>query len=217
MQRRRKLQRKIIAIKPKGQKRLKRVITFADKNVFEISEDVFVSTTLKEGSIVDDQYLAELEEQENVHQGYHSALSLLNYRLRSTAELQKRLTEKGFNSATIESVLQKLEEKQFLDDAAFAKAFINDKIRSRFLGPIALRRELFPHKLDKELVEKLLQQAYTETPAGELVERLLEKRKITAGQKLTKKERNRLLSYLQRRGHNWGIIKNVLKKWSLLY
>ena len=43
--------------------------------------------------------------------------------------------------------------KKFLDDAAFARAFIHDKINSRLLGPVALRCELIPHKLDSELVE----------------------------------------------------------------
>ena len=112
-------------------------------------------------------------------------------------------------------MLVKLVEKNFLDDEAFAKAFIKDKIRSRYLGPVTLRSELFVHKLDKELVDKLLQQAYAEMPEEELVERLLEKRRIVKGKKLTQKERKRLLSYLQRRGHSWSVIKNAMEKWKL--
>jgi len=210
--RRGKLQRKIIAIKRKGQKRPKRIITFSDKSVFEISEDVFISIALEIGSEVDDEYLVELEEKENMHQALHAALSLLNYRLRSTAELYKRLTEKGYNPDIVERVIEKLNEKKFLNDETFARAFIHDKINSRLLGPVVLRRELFPHKLDKEIVEKLLQQAYVEMPEEELVERLIEKRKIKKGQKMTQKERNRLISYLQRRGHQWNVIRTVFDK-----
>ena len=215
MKRRAKLQRKIVAIKAKGQKRPKRLIIFADKSVFEISEDVFVSTALEVGKKVDEQYLSELEEQENIHQAQHAALSLLNYRMRSTAELCKRLAEKGYDPDIIEHVIQKLEEKKFLDDEAFAKAFIKDKINSRSLGPVALRRELFPHKLDSELIEKLLHLVYEEISERELVERLIEKRKIKKGQKMTQKERNRLISYLQRRGHQWNVIRTVFDKWSI--
>ena len=210
--RRGKLQRKIIAIKRKGQKRPKRIITFSDKSVFEISEDVFISIALEIGSEVDDEYLVELEEKENMHQALHAALSLLNYRMRSTAELYKRLTEKGYNPDIVERVIEKLNEKKFLNDETFARAFIHDKINSRLLGPVVLRRELFPHKLDKEIVEKLLQQAYVEMPEEELVERLIEKRKIKKGQKMTQKERNRLISYLQRRGLQWNVIRTVFDK-----
>ena len=213
--RRGKLQRKIIAIKRKGQKRPKRLIIFTDKSVFEISEDVFISIALEIGSEVDDEYLVELEEKENMHQALHAALSLLNYRMRSTAELYKRLTEKGYNPDIVERVIEKLNEKKFLNDETFARAFIHDKINSRLLGPVVLRRELFPHKLDKEIVEKLLQQAYAEIPEEELVERLIEKRKIKKGQKMTQKERNRLISYLQRRGHQWNVIRTVFDKWSI--
>ena len=124
IQRRGKLQRKIIAIKRKGQKRPKRLITFTDKSVFEISEDVFISIALEIGSEVDDEYLVELEEKENMHQALHAALSLLNYRMRSTAELYKRLTEKGYNPDIVERVIEKLNEKKFLDDEAFARAFM---------------------------------------------------------------------------------------------
>ena len=215
IQRRGKLQRKIIAIKRKGQKRPKRLITFSDKSVFEISEDVFISIALEIGSEVDDEYLVELEEKENMHQALHAALSLLNYRMRSTAELYKRLTEKGYNHDIVKRVIEKLNEKKFLDDEVFARAFIHDKINSRLLGPVVLRRELFPHKLDKEIVEKLLQQAYVEMPEEELVERLIEKRKIKKGQKMTQKERNRLISYLQRRGHQWNVIRTLFDKWSI--
>ena len=215
IQRRGKLQRKIIAIKCKGQKRPKRIITFTDKSVFEISEDVFISIALEIGSEVDDEYLVELEEKENMHQALHAALSLLNYRMRSTAELYKRLTEKGYNPDIVERVIEKLNEKKFLNDETFARAFIHDKINSRLLGPVVLRRELFPHKLDKEIVEKLLQQAYVEMPEEELVERLIEKRKIKKGQKMTQKERNRLISYLQRRGHQWNVIRTLFDKWSI--
>ncbi|MCH7614114.1 MAG: RecX family transcriptional regulator, partial [Candidatus Marinimicrobia bacterium] len=197
-------------IKRKGQKRSKRLLIFDDQSVFGISEDVFVSTGLEVGSEVDDEYLSELVIKENDHQAFHAAISLLNYRMRSKAELRKRLAEKGYETGTIDNAMQKLEEKKYVNDELFAKAFINDKIHSRYLGPVALRRELIPHRIDSELVEKLIQQAYNEIPEEELVERLMTKRNIQPGQKLTRKEKNRLLAYLQRRGHRWDIIKTVL-------
>ncbi len=215
MKERKKLQRKIVAIKRKGQKNPKRLIIFSDKSVFEISEDVFVSANLDIGSEVDEHFLEELEEKEIGRKAFYSALTLLNYRMRSTAELRKRLFEKEYNHDTIDRVIEKLKERKFLNDESFARAFINDKINTRFLGPIALRRELFPHKLNNELVEKLLLNAYEETPEEELVERLIEKRKIKKGQKMTQKERNRLISYLQRRGHQWNVIRTVFDKWSI--
>lgn len=202
--------RKITAIKRKGQKRSKRLLIFNDQSVFGISEDVFVSTGLEVGSEVDDEYLSELEKKENDHQAFHAAISLMNYRMRSKAELRKRLAEKGYETGTIDNAMQKLEEKKYVNDELFAKAFINDKIHSRYLGPVALRRELIPHRIDSELVEKLMRQAYNEIPEEKLVERLITKRNIQPGQKLTQKEKNRLLAYLQRRGHRWDIIKTVL-------
>ena len=56
---------------------------------------------------------------------------------------------------------------------------------------------------------------YEEISEKELVERLIEKRKIKKGQKMTQKERNRLISYLQRRGHQWNVIRALFDKWSI--
>jgi len=180
-----------------------------------MSEDVFVSANLAVGNEVDELYLVDLEQKENDRKAFYSALTLLNYRMRSTAELRKRLIQKEYYHDTIDRVIEKLNEKKFLNDETFARAFINDKINNRLLGPVALRRELFPHKLDNELIEKLLLKAYEETPEIELVERLLLKRRINEGQKLTQKEKNRLINFLQRRGHTWGVINSVLNKWML--
>jgi len=166
--------------------------------------------------LVDENFIETFEEKENSRKAFHSALSLLNYRMRSKAELRKRLAEKGYNGDTIKSVIHKLQKKKFMDDEKFARAFIHDKINSRLLGPVALRRELIQHKLDSVLIEKLIQQAYEETPEEELVERLMEKRRISKGQKLTHKEKNRLLNFLKRRGHTWGVIKAVFDKWFLV-
>jgi len=207
---RKKLKRKIIAIKKSGHSRTKRLLIFDDQSVFGISEDVFVSTNLDVGSEIDDQFFIELEKKELDHQAFHAAISLMNYRMRSKAELRKRLAEKGYELGTIDKVIQQLEEKKFINDELFAQAFINDKIHSRLLGPIALRRELIPHRLDNEMVEKLIQNAYNETSEKELVERLMTKRHISPGEALSQKNRNRVLAYLQRRGHRWEVIRSVL-------
>ena len=52
-----KLKRKIKSINRRGKKHPKRLITFDDKSVFELSEDVFVSVNLDLGSVVDENYL----------------------------------------------------------------------------------------------------------------------------------------------------------------
>jgi len=80
------------------------------------------------------------------------------------------------------------------------------------LGPVALCRELIPHHLDSDLIEKLLQAAYLENPEEELIERLLVKRNIEPGTKLPLKEKNKVIKYLQRRGHRWEIIRSVLEE-----
>ncbi len=186
-------------------------ITLDDASVFELSEDVFISANLEVGFAIDDDRRNELLYQEAIPQAYQTSLSLLKYRMRSEAEIKIRLQQKGYSTDTIAVVINDLINKKYLNDKVFASAFINDKIHSRLLGPIALRRELQSHQLNNKLMKKLLKNAYTEYPEAGLVERLIAKRKIEKDQSLSQKDRQRLLNFLLRKGHRWDVICNVLE------
>ena len=67
---------------------------------------------------------------------------LLEARPRSTDEVRRRLLEAGFQAALVEIALDRLTELGYLDDAAFARAWVESRDRARPRGARALRDEL---------------------------------------------------------------------------
>jgi regulatory protein len=73
-------------------------------------------------------------------QAYDVAVRLLGLRSHSTVELGRKLQRRGFDEATIASVLARLAERRYLDDSEFARQLVNHRSRGR--GGIAIAAEL---------------------------------------------------------------------------
>ena len=174
-------------MKRSGNKRPKVTITFSDESVFEFSEDVFISTRFNVGDSVDNDQFENIIRKQQVYESTYAALSLINYRFRSGAELFTRLKQKGFQLDVIEQTLDYLEEKKFLNDALFAENFIHDRIHSRLLGPIAIKQELVKHNIKTELAEQIIKTVYDSFSEEEIIERLLGKKKIRPDMELSQK------------------------------
>lgn len=204
------LKRKIVKITTQRRNSSRRTLYFDDQSVFGISEDVFVSSEFSVGDTLDEDDYQNLLQSESQSKVMDAAFHLLQYRMRSTSELQGRLRQKGFEISEIEPVIQKLLKMEYLNDEAFAIAFCRDKVRSKRIGHKALRQELIVHRLDSSLVDRVMDDIYIEFPITELIRYHLDKKKIQAQTKLDQKEKKRLLSFLQRKGFSWSDIADTL-------
>jgi regulatory protein len=84
-----------------------------------------------------------------------SAMRLLATREHSTAELRRKLVQKGGDAQAVEAVLLELKAQNLLSDARFTESFINAR-RERGQGPLRIQRELQEHQIEAELVERYL-------------------------------------------------------------
>jgi len=71
-----------------------------------------------------------------------AAARFLEARPRSTDEVRRRLRDAGYRAELIESAVDRLTALGFLDDAAFARAWVESRDRARPRGARALRAEL---------------------------------------------------------------------------
>ncbi|NHZ86348.1 MAG: hypothetical protein GWP19_10770, partial [Planctomycetia bacterium] len=188
--------RKIIDIKPQVRNPLRKTLIFDDGSVFGISEDVFLSNKLIIGSEISEDSFEELVNDELQVKVYNSALRFLGYRMRSCAEMKQRLTEKNYPKNIIEETVNKLLRIGYLNDKEFAEAFAHDKVRSKKIGPVTLRMELIPHKIDSDILENVINQVYERYPISDLIKQLLNKKKIQFGMKLELKTKKRIQDLL---------------------
>ena len=85
-----------------------------------------------------------------------AAATFLAVRPRSVDETRKRLRHLGYPPGLIDTVVDRLVEMTYLDDAAFARAWVESRDRARPRGEIALRREMALKGVPRELVDEVL-------------------------------------------------------------
>lgn len=201
--------RKIIEIKPQVRNPQRKTLIFDDGSVFGISEDVFISHKFEVGSEISEDLFTETVNDELKVKIYNSALRLLGYRMRSCAEMKQRLMEKKYPINIISDVIDKLLNIKYLNDAEFAEAFAHDKVKSKKIGPITLRMEFIPHRIESEILENVIKKVYEQYPISDLIKQLLDKKKIQSGIKLELKTKKRIQVLLKRKGFNWNEISAV--------
>ena len=82
------------------------------------------------------------------------ALSLLARRAHSSAELARKLVQRGFSRALVAQVITRLQELRLLDDVDFARAFVEEKRRSaRPVGRLKIISDLRRRGISGEIME----------------------------------------------------------------
>jgi len=106
-----------------------------------------------------------------------AALRFLEARQRSAAEVRRRLLHRGYRADLVEGSIERLTELGMIDDAAFARAWVESRDRARPRGERALRQELIRKGIDRETRDGALADRDVERPDAEedAARRLLER------------------------------------------
>jgi regulatory protein len=187
-------------------------------NVFvdgEFALGVSLTTITKAGLHVGKELSAEefakLEQTESGDKAYMAALRFLEARPRSTAEVRARLGRKDFTPEAIDAAIARLAELELIDDAAFARYWVQNRQAYRPRGAGALRDELRRKGIDADVASEILSDdALTgdeSASAWGLARGALHK---YAGSRDRTAFMRRMGSYLQRRGYTFEIIRPIL-------
>ena len=140
---------------------------------------------------------------------YHAALDAaakqLSYRALSSAMLRDRLLAKGHDEEAADYALAWLTERRLLDDPAYAESVVRGYTRKGY-GAARIRQELTRRGIDRETAAAALQ---TFSPNEAQMLALLEKR--LRGDVSDRKEIEKAVAALQRRGFSWSEIKHALE------
>ncbi len=88
------------------------------------------------------------------------ALRLLSLRTHFSAELRRKLSTRGFEEATIESVLERLTQEKWLDDYAAGLEFVEAKLRRKAMGRFGVLAELSRRGVERDLADKIVANSY---------------------------------------------------------
>lgn len=116
----------------------------------ELALDLVLRSGLAPGDELSQGRLAALEQEDEGYRARDAALNLLSHRARSRAELRCRLARKEISQPVIDQTVAWLDERGYLDDEAFAEAFVRDRLRLRPRGRVGLIRELRRKGVDED-------------------------------------------------------------------
>jgi regulatory protein len=187
-------------------------------NVFvegEFAIGVGLTTITKTGLHVGKQLSAEefakLEQIEIGDKAYLAALRFLEARPRSIAEVRARLGRKDYAPEAIDAAIARLAELELLDDAAFARYWVENRQANRPRGAGALRDELRRKGIDADITAEVLNDdSLTGDEAASawgLARGALRK---YAGSHDRNAFTRRMGSYLQRRGYTFDVIRPIV-------
>ena len=137
-----------------------------------------------------------------------AAERLLSYRPRSESEMRSRLARLGYDTDYIEQTITRLKELGLLDDASFARYWVENRAsfspRSRHL----LRSELQQKGVDIETISE----ATSSVDESEDAYRAAHKKAGILHGYDHETFRRKLIPYLQRRGFSYSIAKEATER-----
>jgi regulatory protein len=203
---------KITALKMQKRNR-ERVNVFLD-GTFAFGLPLDTALHLKVGDELSAEKIADLKALDQLDKAKNSALRYLAARPRSSAEVQRNLQGKGYDDHEIDHVIGRLQELNLLDDAAFARYWVEQREQFKPRSHLMLRQELRQKGIADSTVESILETIDEEQSAR------------TAAQSQARRWahldfdafRQKLGGHLQRRGFSYGIIRDVVDEvWNSLH
>ena len=145
-----------------------------DGHARELRRDVVRERGIRVGTYVSDAELQAGARESELRSARGAAIRFLRTRPRSVAEVEQRLTRGGAPPDVVAETVEEMRRAGYLDDAAFAAAWVESRLRLRPKAANVIARELAEKGIDAETAESALADAMPDEEA--LARRLAEKR-----------------------------------------
>ena len=117
----------------KQKKNNKRYNLYIDKEFFcGIYDDTILKFGIASGDELTEKELSDIRDFDEYMYGKKIAFDYLSYRIRTIAEIKKKLKSKKLTESNIERVIQHLTGLGLVNDEEFARQLINEKIKNKF-------------------------------------------------------------------------------------
>ena len=197
---------KITAIEPQARHPNRFNLYIDDR--FAMGLSAIVAARLQVGRVLSDAEIAALGGEENLEDAHEKALRFLEPRPRSTAEVKQYLLKKDFPADVVNQVVERLTGAGLLDDAAFAKYWVENREEFRPRAGRALRFEL----KRKGLADAAIADAIREVDESESAYRAGQARARRLSTLEYREFRDKLGAFLVRRGFSYQVAKQAVER-----
>jgi regulatory protein len=195
---------KITAIRQQEKRKDRYSVYVDEKYAFSLSEGALLETKLASGQELTGEQVEVYKQLSAEDKVYSNALRYAAMRRRSRWEMESYLQRKDAPPALAQQILSKLSDLGFIDDLAFAQAWVENRHLLRPTSQRKLQQELRAKRVPADIVDKVLRE--DETPdRDELRAMVARKRRQSKYQ-----DNDKLMQYLARQGFGYEDIKTVL-------
>lgn len=189
-----------------------RVNVYIDEEfTFGCSTEIVYRQKLASGSLVDEENLKSIVEEDNYIRCKNDALKVIERSYKTEKELRGKLFIRGYDLATIDKVIIFLKEYNFVDDGKFAEMYIKEKVLSEGIGKIKF--SLARKGISDETIKNKIQAIDSESVIDTALTLGTKKYEILLkNEKDKRKISKKLGDYLLRRGYSFEEIKSVIAK-----
>ena len=177
---------------------------------FALPAQLVADEQIAVGDTLDADRVNGLLASEQASRATEAALVFLAYRPRSEKEVRDRLRRGGYEQDAIDRAVSRLHEWRYLDDADFARRWVENRTAHRPRGKRLLQQELRNKGIDNETARVVIDDADLD--------------EITAAEALARRRlpsyaggdpaaiRRRLGAYLARRGYGYDVVRTALDR-----
>jgi regulatory protein len=142
---------------------------------------------------------------------YTSAIRALSRRAHSVFEMRKYLEERSEDKEVAKTVLSRLRENRYLDDARYALEFARSRAKYRRQGRFRIARELRTRGVQDAHIESALDAVFAETDEAALVRTRIKRKLAQVRGPMDERKTASLYRGLLRAGFSSEVIRSELK------
>jgi regulatory protein len=184
-----------------------RVNVFIDGE-FAFGLNLLDAARLRKGQVLAEAEIAALRDADAVVQAVNKAAHFLSYRPRSEQEIRRNLKEKETPADVIDAAIEKMTAMGYLDDAAFARYWVENRSQFKPLSHRALRQEL----RQKGLADSVIAEALGELGESDLAYKAAETQLRKLRNRTERDFKTKMNAFLQRRGFSYSTTQDVVRR-----
>lgn len=105
-----------------------------DNETFKVYDELLIKYNLLNKKEISADIYQVLKTSNNVYEGYYKILHFITFKMRSKKEVLKKLQSYGINSNDANTIIQRLENENYLNDDKYLEAYINDQVKLKIIG-----------------------------------------------------------------------------------
>ncbi|MEM6325827.1 MAG: RecX family transcriptional regulator [Bacteroidota bacterium] len=189
-----------------------RVSVFLDDAfAFGLAADVAVGEGVRKGLRLTPEAQLALLQKEEVIRARQAALDYVSRGGKTTTEVQRSLARRGFSEHATADALAQMERYGYLDDAAYASAFVRGRAASRGHGPQRLRADLIKKGVSREAIDRALDELDTDDLADSARRLALQRWRALASETDPRKRKKKTTDFLLRRGFSFDQVREAIE------